>query len=377
MKQRIGRWMLLCAGWLMVCTVAAVGQEMTQEEVPPMEPATPAPGEEIMQPTQRGIRLTPEMAIAGSRIFVEGDLRNRLSLDVTQQEQMIRMISKKAMKVGHENSQNLQQFIEYFVKAQTEVDGNHGHWDQQTAQEFARKAGPLMEPYRDFVQDILRDSRGILTEEQYDKFQYQMKRAQEDLDKFKTRMERWSEGEVQWREDPFQTPGEEKEPETAESREKKEREKTLRRSRRMADEAFRNYGPKSWAEFLAGCKYFFEFNPDQSLEGDRLLAEYKAMYEQIATPDWREQVRVNRMKVGMQHVVPDMPTGPWVYSLEEDFQRLIEPVADLGDQFRKQILGMVTQEQRWNAWEGLRKQARRHGLKGDDNDLRALGLMRD
>jgi len=91
---------------------------------------------EVMRPTQHGIRLTPEMARAGARIYVEKDLQKKLDLNPGQRKQMAEKIAEKACEMGARILGEIP-YDEGFTKAQIEGQTLLEHGDSEAGRIIA------------------------------------------------------------------------------------------------------------------------------------------------------------------------------------------------------------------------------------------------
>jgi DNA-binding ferritin-like protein len=336
--------------------------------------------DDIMRPTEHGIRLTPEMARAGASLYVEQDLQKKLDLMPNQRKKMTESIARRAMNVGHTKGAALQNFTEYFFQAMCKQEMWRNDWPADQAQEFAQQVKPLLPEYRNFLHNILEDSRAVLNEQQLAKFSEEINEAETELEEFKTRMDRWAEGDVREGEHPFETPSEpdeNAEPKQPKTEEEKRRERILRHARWRVNRVSYEYGPRGWRHFMGLTALHYNFDEQQIGQAEKILEDYKSRYEEIANDQWEETLRKNRIKKHLGTVLDDIPDGPWRYHLDRAYEQLIEPVKELDAAYRREILAIATPEQRGAAMDELRQEASKHGLRFSRWDMTALQLAAD
>src|SRR5262245_13609661 len=83
---------------------------------PALPPATPAPGEEVMHPTQRGMRLTPAMARAMTRRMVSAMGRD-FNMTPEQQQKLSDAYARRFMQTARTYQEQGQGLMEYGIEA--------------------------------------------------------------------------------------------------------------------------------------------------------------------------------------------------------------------------------------------------------------------
>ncbi len=333
--------------------------------------------ETLMQPTRLGLRLTPEMARGGARIWVENGLRGSLDLDEQQCTRMAELISRRVMEMGHQNTPQLQGFSECIFESMIAMGPGGGQWDAEKGRRFAERAEPLIPELRHFFDGLVEDFGPVLDDRQLERFLGKVDWVKSDLDGFEARMERWRKGEIKEGEHPFSGSRENRneldaqDPETVR---REQRERTLRRAERQLERTLMDYGPQAWEQFFDGARDFFKFDEKQTTEGRRVLADYAARYREMMTDELKERIRRNRVMYFANNRFRDQPYAPWFHHLERDFDEMIQPVSDMGKECIDAILALVTPEQRRAAMKTVQNAAAEHGLSPDEIDAEALGM---
>jgi len=282
--------------------------------------------------------------------------------------------------MGHTRGADLQTFTEYFFQAMCDQEIWDDDWPAEQAQEFAEQVQPLLPEYSNFLQGMLDDARSVLNEKQYGKFAEEIHEAEEELEEFQTRMDRWAQGDVRKGENPFETPSQ---PEELEKEQKPKTEEEIRRERILRHARWRvnrveyEYGPKGWRHFLGLTAMHYGFEEQQVTEAEKILEDFEKRYQEVANKEWQEKIRKNRIKRHLSVVMQDIPQGPWRYHLDRAFDELVQPIKELDSEYRRQILSLATADQRGAAIDKIRKKASQHGLRFSRWDLTALQLAVD
>jgi len=147
------------------------------------------------------------------------------------------------------------------------------------------------------------------------------------------------------------------------------RNPALENAERFANWQLEQIGPAQWAAFLAGVKYFFKFDEQQSARGRELLEDYRRQAKVVMTDDWNRRVRRNRVQLNLLgwHM-RDQPVRPWRHHLERKYEETIKPIKELGRAFRAKVLALATDEQREAALGEVREKAQEHGMTAEEAD---------
>lgn len=352
---------------LILCEAFAEEPEIQPPPVP--EPVVgAAPPEEVMRPTTLGVRLTPEIARGIARNWIQEELGEELALDQQQEEQLAGAFSDRMLRLAHGNQERLQSFVESFLETALKT---HGRFSPESSQDFARQSGPVAPVMREFLDGVAEDARPVLRPDQLPRFEEELSRQRRAVDRFEQRVNAWSRGEYKEGENLLQDLEAEYE---ADKRPGEQVSPELRRARQMARWSIRHLGTQEWARFLNAARFLFKFDAAQTARGDALLAEYRAKADAIMTPEWKERIQRNRTQANMRFALQGFPTGPWLFRLDREYETEIQPIHDLGREFRSAVLDLATPQQRTAVLADVRATAEKHGLPVDDTDAALLRL---
>ncbi len=349
---------------------AQVPDEAPDREQPAMTPeaaegieqertATPPPGEEVMRPTNRGVRLTPKMArgIAGN--YVREEILERVGKDLSQ-EQVSRLtegIAARMMRISESRGREAAGFIELmyesFIAGEGKVPPEH-------RQQFARQARSALPAMREFFDGVGQEARLHLDPQSLDALQEHLAEARRMMDRFDQRMQRWSQGRADENEEgrPFEGLEDDDQPEGGGVRESGE----IRQARRSAGRELRRIGPDEWRRFWGRAREVLEFDEAQKAQGERILDGYVARAREIMTPQWEQEVRelaVRRRLVGM---LEDGNLAPYRFHLDQRWKQLTGPLDGMGKAFRREIMALATADQQARTMAAVAEKAGRHGV---------------
>lgn len=351
----------------------AAPADATPAPGPPAAP--PPPGEEVMRPTEHGLRLTPDMARAMTRAMAAG-MGKEFKLTTGQQEQLSDGYARRLMEIARKYEEQGQAFSEYAIESIWMSFGSGGpgmKFTPDMAREFSQRAGPVLPAFRELIDGLDEEARAAFPEESYARFHKELEKPRQVMDRFEEKMQRWSQGQMKEGEHPFSDLDE---PATrpADAPPEKPRTPEVRQAEQMADWTLSTAGITEWRFFLNQVKEHFKFDEQQSEKATRILADYTSRAEAIMTPEWKEAVRQNRIKVNLRNQLKGVPTIPWMWRLQHEYDTALKPIRELGWSFRKDILALLTPQQREAALSEITARAVEHGLSVDDKDQAILGL---
>lgn len=351
-------WMLTVLAVMMFVPVSGY-RAIAQDEAPPVD-------DEVMQPTKRGFRLTPEMArMICSMPFKHDRPMDEMGLTLEQESQLSEVMARRMMQLGHGYGEHLQPSIEYFIES---MIAHQSTFPVDVAQRFGELAGPVIPGVRELLNGVREDSREILDADQFTKFDKDMQRAIHEIGRFENKMNRWAEGRANDQESLDHYESEDGEP--PEGEDEKPKNPHMQRAEAMARWETNRSGLWEWRRFLNGVKYFFKFDEAQTAKAEKLLSDYRKRADEVMTDEWKKATRLNRIKYHLRHRLGDMKRGPWLYRLETEYEEALVPIKELGQAFRGDLLALVTDEQREAALAGVRERGLAHGLP--EETLKAL-----
>jgi len=278
-----------------------------------------------------------------------------------------------------EQGQNLSEaVIESMWSAMS--SGKGMEFTPEMGRELGNRALPAMPALHELMDGFLTDAEPILPPESMEKLRKKMAEGQKELDKFDQRMQRWAQGQMKPGEDPFNDRSEEANPPPNNqtganaAAPRKPASPEMQRAERNADAVLAFAGVNEWTMFKTQVETYFKFDEQQKAKAEQILAGYRGKADAIMTPQWKESMRQNRIKVNLRSQIKGMPTAPWFWRLEYEYAQSLRPVQEMGWAFKKEILALVTRAQREAALTDLSIQAGQQGLTLDDKDQAVLGL---
>lgn len=360
-----------------VVSVLAQTEEVTPEEASQLEalsqqaPASQAPGEDVMRPTEHGIRLTPRLARAFAGLWISEALEKDIgaTLSDEQKEALTATAARKMMGLGHAHGSKVAPFLEFAFE---NIGPGQKKMTPERAKELAEKAKETMPIWRELFGSMTDDCRPYLDESQLKDLEKKQRQIERALDRFDQRMDRWSRGEVKENEEPFEDLDGDPEDESADGQTERDPKKSpeVKSAERRAVWTTRDLEPANWAQFLNQVRQTFKLTDDQYAKGRELLKDYTVKVKAIATPEWREKARKNRATYHMSASLQKESPAPWLFHLDREYNEMAKPVLDMQKAFRRDVLGLVTREQREAVIAELREFADKHGMTAEEADVR-------
>ncbi|MDM8005605.1 MAG: hypothetical protein QUV05_05570 [Phycisphaerae bacterium] len=353
-------------------------EDITPDEVTQLDtlnqqtPLPQAPGEEMMRPTQHGIRLTPRLARAFAGMWIHETLEKDIgaALSDEQKQKLSETISQKMMRMGHAYGPKVAPFLEFAFE---NMGAGQRNIKPEKAKEFAEKAKETLPIWRELFGSMTEDCRPYLDEDQLREIERKQRQIEKALDRFDDRMDRWSRGEVKEGEEPFDELDDDLEDDPTEGQadgNKPRKPPEVRSAERRALWLTRDLDPGNWAQFLDQVRQTFKLTDEQYARGRELLKDHTARARVIATPEWRQRARRNRALYSMSSTLYKESPAPWLFHLDQEYDEMVKPVLDIQKAFRLEIMGLVTREQREAVLAELREFAEKHGMTADEADVR-------
>jgi hypothetical protein len=312
-----------------------------------------------LEPTRYGLRLTPEIARGMSRLAIQHNLTGELGLSDQQVDALSESSARHLMEMGHAHGQTIGGMVEGFFQS---MMATRGRFDPETARAFAERTLPVMPAYNRMLDGFTKDAENILSDDQLASFQDWMSDYREEVQAFEKRMERWQVGGAREGENPF-APSPVAEERGGREKDDPSAARNVQRARSYARWELQRLGPDRWKQYLEHARRFFDFSEDQSARADALLEHYTQRCQEVMTDEWRLRFEKNRVLDRMKWSMRDLSRGPWAYHIDRDYEALVVPIDELGDAFRRDVLGLITVSQRDKALAELRDKAQRHGME--------------
>ncbi len=340
----------------------------------PGGPVNPVPDEDVMHPTKSGLPFSESLARAFALGWISQNLGDRVDLTPEQLSQFSTRIAERAVRAARENPEVTRDALEGLFESVI-VRGPRERVDPDIARKTSERMRPVIEQWHELLDGIARDGEATLAPDQQEEVRKAVERRHRRLDNLDEMMQRWSNGEFRDTDridrllDPHVSDDEIEVPQSAPAHPE------YRRARRRVGWQMQRIGPAAWLQFLTVVKSSFHFDAEQTAKADRLYADYKAKAEAIMTRPWREALRDNRTRSELRWSLKDLPGGPWLFHLEQEYKTMIAPIEAMKAQFQKDLLALVTDAQRAAFLDELKERVAAHGLVMQDADRAALEAL--
>jgi hypothetical protein len=373
------------SGWSVILLAAllfggfelSIGRSLLAQQ-PAAEPseadAPGPPGDEVMRPTEHGLRLTPGIARGMAGIWIDQTLETELNLSISfeQRDKLQSQMARRMLEVGHSHDKSVSRFFEAM---HARILEGRGKVKAEAAEGFADKALQALPAWRDFFGGLTDDLSSTLTPEQQEKLREFEDRMMNLADSAEQRMAEWKEEGIEGNENPFdhleESPEEANKPEVKEERASMWRQRhAVRRARRDLEAT----GPAAWRRFLNDAQELLNYDADQMADATNLLMAYTEVANEIMTPEWRKKVTRNRYLYHARTQLEDREhLAPWLFHLDREYDELVNPLKKLGRTFRRDVIMLATDDQLELVRQELFALGRRHGMTSGELLLPALG----
>ena len=354
-------WILLAAALgFLIAPAAGLTQETPMEEIAVDPEPEPDPSE-YMRPTELGIRLTPQIAEAMTKRFVER-MSERYDLDGQQAEAIQEIMTRRIMLFSHQNEETGQQMIEFMMATMIEYDGR---FTPEAGKEFARMAKPLIPNLKQLFAKMGADIGNEMTLKQRLKFTGDMTAAAAGVTVFESRMKRWEEGKIAEGANPFWDPADD-DPSKAERAPKDPNEHPDHRRARIDAERWIEWRlrvDEDGDSYGAQAIEYYQFDEKQVASAEAILKDCKDRAARIKTKEWRQEIKENRIARALIRRADERSRGPSIFALEAEFNRLQKPLLDLDEELKKRIDVLPDSKQRATARQTVRQMLVDRGMK--------------
>lgn len=364
MRNYVLRFMyprFLAVAWpaIAVCSLSFVAFGRAQE-VPSIE--NPAP-ESHNEPTEIGIRFTPQMASAISKKFTE-QMKNRYDLDDKQTEEIQELMVNQFMNFARKNAKTGRDMIELTMATMIE---NDGRFPKAEAIEFAKLSKPLTANLKKFFTESAGEIGKRMSLGQRLKFTADVTLAGTGLTVFEGRMQRWEEGKIGDNANPFFDPADKDPAASQPEPDNPSENKDYRRARKDVERwlSYQINPDERWEEYMNQAVKFYGLSEKQIIAARAVLKECQDRAKAIKTDDWRFRIKENRIAQRLTwQTASELGQGsPWMFALEEEYQKLMRPLEDLGKEFKHRLDTIPDTTQRATAVESVRRKMLDRGVK--------------
>ncbi|HKQ46734.1 MAG TPA: hypothetical protein VJZ71_01545 [Phycisphaerae bacterium] len=312
--------------------------------------------------TEIGIRFTPEIAAAIATRSIS-QMKPRYDLDDGQAEEMKEIIQRRLMKFAQENAVLNRDMIELMMATMIE---NDGRFPKEEAKKFAELAQRFTPKFKELITHTSAEIGMKMNVTQRLKYTADVGIFAAGFVIFENRMKRWEEGKIGDYANPFFDPAD-KDPSKVESEPRDPNESEEHRKARKEVEAWlggQMNPDERWQEYLDHTTVYYGFTETQKTSAAAILKECRERAKAIKTPEWQAAVKENRIIRRLtMGTAEEVSGGPWMVAIEEAFERLMKPMRDLNDEFRRRLNDLPDSTQRATAREAVRKTLAKKGVK--------------
>lgn len=327
----------------------------------PDEPAAAESGEapDYNQPTEIGVRFTPALADAISHQFTKS-MQERYELDEEQTTQIRELMARQFMELAHKNAENGRNMVESFMAA---LIKNDGQIPKDVAKELAKTAQPMMPALREFFTNSSAEIGRRMTIKQRLKFIGDVAVATAGLAIFESRLKRWEAGDA----GEFVTLDDREEDDNAQSEPEDPNEpQAHRQARRQANRQMRWNADIDgrWDDYVKNASEYYGFDDKQLAAAEAILKDLQDRAAAYKTKDWRDKLREIWIADSLTgRLDSKFNRGPWKYQLDNERERLMKPLEDMGEELKRRIEAIPTSKQRSEALARARDALKEKGMK--------------
>ncbi len=321
------------------------------------------PFEAKMRPTEVGVRFTPRMAKAMGHFFTK-EMKGRYNLDDDQVKSIEEAVSSRLMTFVYDNADLGRDLFENMFETMLE---NEGRFPKDSAMQFASMAKPLIPELKEFFRQTSAAIGQEMGLKQRLKFTGDVAAAMTGLAVFEARMDRWEKGQVGDNANPFYDPADH-DPEAASQPVDPDEPPAYRAARSNAERQIQwrinNYG-EQWKQYIERADEFYEFDEQQKNAAEAVLDDCEKRLESIKTDAWMTRVKdiLIARNLTWRAGGRNFARGPWMFRLDDEYERLMKPVEDLDREFKRRIGEIPTSTQRAKSKERVRKALAENGME--------------
>lgn len=313
----------------------------SQETIP-----TSQPPKDIMQPTELGLRLTPGMASALGDLLGKEWLGGQYDLDADAQQQAGDLFARRLLTLAHKNQQLGQAFLEFACE---DLMRHKGEFTPETGQRWAQHIGPLLPEVKAFTLTVIDDFRTLVPADKQARYARDTIMASMYFDALAKKMTRWKQGDVREGENPFDADEEmdktDDDPNAVEAQHERQRERAEQFATRRVDRA----STGRWRDYVDQAGKAYGFDETQQASAESILTEMQQRADAVMTDTWRAKANANRAQVWVAWRTADSRNEPWMWSLEHEWAKLVEPIQSMTHELQSRLDRLPTQRQRQTA----------------------------
>lgn len=321
-----------------------------------------------------GITFTPAMARALALSLTKAPFLIRYELDPKKTDEVVELIARRLMQFAHEmDTPDGQALTEHLMTGMVEMRANllsgaEGYrMPVETGKEIGRLLRPLMPKVREVFADITRDVRPMLSTKKQLQLAGDMVIANSALEYLDGIMERWERGDI----GPYENPLDPWWGRIQHSGNAERSESRIKQAAKQWTDYELGRLEPSWREYVEAAKKLYALNESQAATADSVLRECLERAQVIIGEEsWGERVRQNRL---WWHVVRfdwqcgwDHRDHPLLYLFKSDYEELNGPVEKLGDELKRRVDDIPTDDQRRKAEDRIAKAMAEVGFKPEE-----------
>jgi len=347
------RWLWIAAAF------GTAGFPVAQAQDAPAAPAPPAvqPDEEdYMRPTETGVRFTPGMARAMGKVFAREALAREYGVNEEDQKKAAEKLARNLMRLAHTSGRQGQQFFEYAFETLME---NQGRFTPESGKRWAELSRPTLPALREFMSRTAEELRPLIPPDKQIRFAGEMMKASLAIDMYEKKMERWAQGKVGERENPFEPDSEETATAPTDPNESKE----VREARRHAENSLKWDSTGRWRQYVESTIQYYKLDEAQRKTAESILREMEDRAKQVQTDEWKARILLNRTKLNLSYRGMNLWSTPWMWQLEREYEDLLKPIKDLTRELQDRLETLPTTEQRSAAQARMTEEFAKRGMK--------------
>jgi len=323
----------LVMSFVLVMTVLSFGQA---------PPAAEESADDLMRPTDVGMRFTPGMARAiAKQMSRQGVFARELGIPEDKADQAAESMARRMMEMAHKGSEQGQAFFEFAFES---LMDNNGRFTPDSGRRWAELSKPLIPAFREMMTGMAEDMRPMIPPAKQPAFAGKMLALGVAIDAYEKKMQRWSEGKVGENENPFDN--REPDPDKLAAESQSGEPSAVRESRRQAEQNIQWETTGGWRNLVDRAVEYYKLTDAQKQSAESILRELEERAKQMMTEDWRTKVTANRMQYHLGRRGGNLWNTPWMWRNEREYQNLLKPIKDLTAELRDRLEQLPTTEQR-------------------------------
>lgn len=319
------------------------------------QPPATQPGEDVMRPTELGMRLTPGMARAFARYFVKDELAVEFELNEPSQAKAADAIARRLMESAHKNAPQAQAFLEGSLQILMETEGQ---FTPESGKRWAELNKPMIPAFRELITKMAEDVRPLVPLKHLPGFTGRMLMISTAMEAYEKRMDRWAKGEAREQDNPFRDELDLDEDDASPAGESVE----VRRARRSSDESVKWLTGQRWKALVESAIRYYVFTEPQKESARSILREIQYRGQQVQTDEWKARFLANRMRAFVGASATTWHS-PYMWELDREEKELCRPFEALTEELQDRLMQVPTTDQKDAALGRIKAHLEKQGLK--------------